>query len=321
MVIKMITIYIGYLLDMIFGDPYELPHPIRLIGRIIETIEGFFRKYKPTALGLRIAGVITVILTVSISFLVPYLILKLALKIHLFVFIVVESIMIFQILATCTLGKEAEKISETLRNKRLDSARKQISYLVSRDTNAMTEEDICKATIETVSENFADGVIAPMLFIFLGGAPLGWAYKAVNTLDSMIGYKNEKYINFGRAAAIFDDIVNWIPARISVIFIWVASLLMKLDVKNSVKIVKRDHDKHSSPNSAWPESAFAGALRIQLGGKATYFGKTEEKPTMGEPIEKVNYTYIKKSVKLMYVASFMGLLIFTGLRVLFMKWA
>lgn len=314
------VLYWGYLLDMIFGDPYDFPHPVRWIGLMIEKGESFFRKFDLTPKGQRMAGSFITGITVTVAYVVPALVLWGCRMIAPWFGAVIEVFMIFQILATCSLGREAEKVYNSLKYGDLEQAQQQIGMLVSRDTNVMDEGDICKATIETVSENFADGVIAPIFFIVVGGAPLGWAYKAVNTLDSMLGYKNERYLHMGRTAALLDDVCNWLPARISVVFVWMASFLGRLDVKQSVAIVKRDHDKHSSPNSAWPESAFAGALGIQLGGKASYFGKLEMKPTMGDSVRPVQAFVIKEAIQLMYNASFMGVLVLSGIRFLLVFW-
>ena len=310
----MMTLYLGYMLDMIFGDPYGLPHPVRWIGKFIETLVKPCVSKPLTKRGQLLAGSFITLITVGLVYAVAFCILWVCSFVSPMLRFVVETVMIFQILATCSLGKEAEKIYQSLKSNNINLARKQIAMLVSRDTKEMSVVDICKATIETVSENFADGVIAPLLFIVIGGAPLGWAYKAVNTLDSMIGYKNEKYLYLGRTSAILDDVVNFFPARLSVCFIVITSVLMRLNTKQCVAIIKRDHKNHSSPNSAWPESAFAGALDIQLGGQASYFGKKEMKPTMGDANLEVNHPMIRKAIRLMYNASFVGLLILSGIQ-------
>lgn len=312
----MTTIFFGYLLDMIFGDPIQIPHPVRWIGKLIEKQEKYFKKFPLTSLGLRVSGFVIVVVTVGVSFFIPLAILKISYLISPILGKIIEIFMIFQILATCSLGDEADKIYKLLRKGNVEGARKQISMLVSRDTNNMSQENICKATIETVAENFADGVISPLFYVFIGGPALGWAYKSINTLDSMLGYKSDKYIDLGRYSAKLDDIVNWIPARLSVIFIWIASSLMKLNTKSSIEMVRRDHDKHSSPNSAWPESAFAGALGIQLGGEASYFGIVENKPTIGDSVRNIDYTLIRESVQLMYYSSFGGLIILSLVKLL-----
>ena len=180
----------------------------------------------------------------------------------------------------------------------------------------MTREDIVKATIETISENIIDGIIAPLFFIIIGGAPLGMAYKAANTLDSMVGYKNDKYYNFGYASAKFDDLLNYVPARLSAFLVVISSFILKMDYKSSLKILIRDRRNHSSPNSAYSEAATAGALKIQLGGKASYFGHVEMKPTMGDYIDSPAPKHIKDTIKIMYVSSLLAV-IFLSLRYLF----
>lgn len=305
----MISIIIGYVLDLIIGDPYNLFHPVRWIGTSIKKIEKVLLNENHSKLKQKINGVLLLVIIMSFTYLIPLFILIIAKKINLILFIVIESFMIFQIFATKCLDVETKKVFLALKEKDLDKARYYISFLVSRDTKEMTEIDIIKAAIETIAENLGDGVIAPMCFVAIGGAPLGWLYKGVNTLDSTVGYKNEKYTNYGWASARFDDLLNFIPARITSIFILLAGILLNLNIKNGIKILIRDRNNHSSPNSAYPESAAAGLLSIQLGGKASYFGVVSEKPTMGDSLKEIEVNDLKNTSNLLYTTSIVGLMV------------
>lgn len=308
----MVAFWIGYFADLIFGDPYWMPHPIRLIGKLIEWTENTIRKFAKKDTPLKIGGVVLLVAVVSVSFAVPFAILKIAKGISPYLGLALEALMVYQILATRCLDVETAKVRRKLEENDLQGARHAISMLVSRDTEKMEREDIIKAAVETMTENIVDGIISPMFYIAIGGAPLGFAFKAVNTLDSMVGYKNEKYMNLGWASAKFDDLANYIPARITAGLVIAASFVLKLDYKNAVKILARDKRNHSSPNSPLSEAPAAGALRIQLGGKAWYFGEMSIKPTMGDPLEVPEVSHIRKSSYLMYMTSFIGLLLSTA---------
>ena len=305
----MIQIIIGYILDLIIGDPYGLFHPVRWIGKYIKKLENILLKESDKPRVQKNKGLLLLFIVMTTAFLIPYVILYIALQIHILLFIVIESFMIFQIFATKCLDVETKKVFRALKNNDLEEARHYISFLVSRDTSEMTTEDIIKAAIETIAENLADGVVAPICFVMLGGAPLGWLYKSVNTLDSMVGYKSEKYLHYGFASARFDDVLNFIPARLTAIFILVAGFFLRLDIKNGFKMMMRDRYNHSSPNSAYPESAAAGLLKIQLGGKASYFGVVSKKPTMGDSIKNIEVKDLKNMSKLLYTTSFIGFII------------
>lgn len=310
----MLRIIIGYGLDLIIGDPYWLFHPVRWIGQMISGLESKLRKQNDTHDQQRMKGILLVCLVVCTAYTIPWLLLKLAGHLSFYLAVALEAFMIFQILATRSLDVETRKVYTALKKKDMEGARKAISYLVSRDTKSMTEEEILKACIETIAENLADGVVAPMCFVILGGAPLGWLYKSVNTMDSMVGYKNEKYQYFGRCAARVDDVLNYIPARLSALFILIASFLLRLDVKNAWRMMVRDRHNHSSPNSAYPESVVAGALNVQLGGKATYFGHTTEKPTMGDYNKPLVLDDLRQMKYLLYVTSFVALTILMAIK-------
>ena len=305
----MLSLIIGYTLDLFIGDPQGFPHPVRLIGNSIKNLENILRKGCKTPMDERIAGIILWIIIVFSSFIVPYIILSIAAKISVALAIILEAIMCYYILATKSLNDESMKVYYKLKENNILEARKFLSYIVGRDTKKLDDTDIIKATIETVAENTSDGVIAPLLFILIGGAPLGFMYKSINTLDSMVGYKNDKYINLGRFSAKADDVANYIPARISAYIMILASIILKLDYKNAYKIYKRDRYNHLSPNSAHTESVCAGALGIKLAGGSYYNGIYVEKPTIGDNIKKIEIEDIKTANKLMFTTSILCLLI------------
>lgn len=300
----MIAFFLGFLLDLLFGDPYFLPHPVRLIGSLITKVEKCFwkrNKERDEKKEIR-QGVFMVIIVLSCTVTVTTFILFLAYYINCYLGIAVEMLMTYQILATKCLKVESMKVYHCLKSQTLQKARKAVSMIVGRDTEELTEEGVAKAAIETVAENTSDGVIAPMLYTALGGPVLGFLYKAVNTMDSMIGYKNDKYLYFGRAAAKLDDFINYIPARISAYTMIAASFLggQCFSGKRAYYIYKRDNRNHASPNSAQTESVCAGALGIRLAGDASYFGKIVKKPYIGDSIRAVEYEDIKRVNRLMY---------------------
>lgn len=298
---------LGFLLDTLFGDPYWLPHPIRLIGNLITALErrllGNSEKREEKRELAR--GIVLVICVLGITVVVAALLLMVAYGAHPYLGILAESVMTYQILAAKCLKVESMKVYQCLKKGDLEAARKAVSMIVGRDTEALDAEGVAKAAIETVAENTSDGVIAPMLYTALGGPILGFFYKAVNTMDSMVGYKNEKYLYFGRAAAKLDDVLNYIPARISAYLMIIAAFLggRYLDGKQAYKIYKRDNRKHASPNSAQTESVCAGALGIRLAGDASYFGKTVKKPYIGDAWRRVEFEDIKRANRLMYLTA------------------
>ncbi|WP_313340898.1 adenosylcobinamide-phosphate synthase CbiB [Sedimentibacter sp.] len=305
----MLTLVIGYLLDLIFGDPHGSPHPIRLIGKIIYGVERYLRDKCKNSDNERKAGVILWLTVAIISFLIPFIILFFVYKFSYILGIIVESVMIYFILAAKSLKVESMKVYIQLKNNNIIEARRYLSYIVGRDTGNLDTSSISRAAVETVAENTSDGVIAPMLFIILGGAPLGFLYKAINTLDSMVGYKNEKYINMGRFSAIADDVANYIPSRISAYLMILASMILKMDYKSAYKIYKRDRYNHNSPNSAQTEAVCAGSLNIMLGGDNFYGGVLVHKPTIGDNIREVEIEDIKRANNLMYVTSILCLIL------------
>lgn len=305
----MLALILGLIMDLILGDPYCLPHPIRIIGLGIEKVENRLRK-KSDSQSLQKKKGIILLLIIALGTFVFYAILKLVTYgINFYLGVLIESFVIYQILAVKCLKDETMRVYRALEEGDMPSARKWISYLVTRNTAEMDEEEIVKATVETISENIVDGITSPLFFIALGGAPLGMLYKAVNTLDSMVGYKNEKYLSFGWASAKMDDVLNYIPARLTGLIIVLVSALFGYDSKNAWKILNRDKRNHASPNSPYSEAPVAGALRIQLGGRATYFGVIKDKPTMGDPLVPIERHHIKDTNKLMVETSIVTVLI------------
>ena len=312
---------IGMILDWIFGDPVWLYHPVRIIGKWISFLEKILRKFAGDQEGnekkLLIAGGILWILVILASAAVPMGILYLAEKFSPCAAFVLECFWCYQLLAARSLGKESKKVYKKLIQDDLSGARVAVSMIVGRDTENLTVEGVTKAAVETVAENTNDGVIAPLIYMLIGGPILGFVYKAVNTMDSMLGYKNEKYLYFGRVAAKMDDVAGFIPARISALLMILASCLLGMDGKNALWIWKRDQRKHASPNAAQTEAVCAGALQVQLAGDAWYFGKKHEKDTIGDPIRDIEPRDILRSEKLMIGTEVLTFLLFSGIRLFF----
>lgn len=307
----MISFLTGFLLDIILGDPYWLPHPIRLIGNLIAKLETSLLEKKNNKIltdsEKLTRGKVLVITVCLCTGAAVFFSLSLAFWIHNILGVLVESVMVYQILATKCLKKESMKVYSKLKANNLDGAREAVSMIVGRDTVVLDEIGITKATIETVAENCSDGVIAPMLYLALGGPVLGFLYKAVNTMDSMVGYKNETYLYFGRAAAKLDDWLNYIPSRISAGLMIIATLLLgkEFSGKQAYAIFRRDRFKHASPNSAQTESVCAGALGIELAGDTIYFGEIVKKPYIGDANREVLYKDIIRVNQLLYVSAFL----------------
>lgn len=302
----MIAFVCGFVLDLVFGDPHALPHPIRLIGTLIAGLEKKLLKLQMRDEKKEFyKGILLVVLVLFSTGAVAALVLVVAYWLHPAAGIVVESVMTYQILATKCLKDESMKVYQSLNEQGLEAGRVAVSMIVGRDTNVLDVTGVVKAAVETVAENTSDGVIAPMLYTALGGPILGFVYKAVNTMDSMVGYKNDKYLYFGRAAAKLDDAVNFIPARISAYLMIAAAYIggKAFDGKNAQKIYKRDRRNHASPNSAQTESVCAGALGIQLAGDASYFGKVVKKPYIGDAHRAVESEDIVRVNRLMYVTA------------------
>ncbi|MGL4672948.1 adenosylcobinamide-phosphate synthase CbiB [uncultured Cetobacterium sp.] len=308
----LLKFWIAYLLDLIFGDPYWFPHPVRLIGGYINLLEKNIYKFK----NKKFWGAFLALVVIGTTAVISYYIAKTSQYLEVF--------FLYTTLATKSLGAEGIKVYKILKSGDLEKAQKELSYLVSRDTGEMDEVQVVRSTMETIAENSVDGIIAPMFYAFLGSLividgislalPLAMGYKAVNTLDSMVGYKNEKYIDFGMVSAKIDDLFNLIPARLSgILIIPIATFILGMGIKKPLKIFFRDRKNHSSPNSGHPEAAFAGAIGVQFGGKTRYFGKVYEKPTIGDKLKEFEKEDIKKCYKIMFMTSLVGVTLFSGL--------
>ncbi|WP_195984354.1 adenosylcobinamide-phosphate synthase CbiB [Clostridium sp. D33t1_170424_F3] len=310
MIGSLAALLLGFLLDLCLGDPHWLPHPVRLIGWLIQKLEKLLRACFPkTERGERFAGVLLAVLVPLFSTCTVAALLFLCRKINVWLSFALETLLCYQMLAAKSLRTESMKVYDRLREDDLEGARKAVSMIVGRDTQALSETGVTKAAVETVAENTSDGEIAPLFFLALGGAPLGVFYKAVNTMDSMVGYKNERYLHFGRAAAKLDDILNFIPSRLSAWLMILVARPLGLDAENALRIYRRDRFCHASPNSAQTEAACAGALGVQLAGDASYFGKLVAKPTIGDEMRPVVPEDIRRANRLLYGASILMLLL------------
>lgn len=299
-----IALLIGFLLDLCLGDPEWLPHPVRTMGSLIAFLEKRIRRgFGKTPKGELVGGVFLTVLVLLTVFFASAGLLFLAYLVFPYGYVVVSSLIFYQMLALKDLRKESMVVHDRLQKGDLEGARCGVSRIVGRDTDLLSEEGIIKAAVETVAENTSDGVTAPLLFMALFG-PVGTClYKAVNTMDSMVGYKNETYLYFGRAAARLDDVLNLVPSRISALMMIAVSPLAGMDGKNALRIFKRDRFHHASPNSAQTEAAAAGALHIQLAGDAYYFGKLYPKKTIGDGDRHPEYQDIARVNKLLYWSS------------------
>lgn len=303
----LILLFGAVVLDLLIGDPSWIPHPVVLIGKLISKAEMLLRKAFPQK--LRFAGKILAVTIPLFTLAVTFLLLWVCYKIHPLFGLAVEIFLGSLTLAAKSLKKESMKVYEQLEKGDLPKARYAVSMIVGRDTQNLDETGVTKAAVETVAENTSDGIIAPMFYLAIGGTPLAMCYKAINTLDSMVGYKNEKYIDFGRASAKLDDAANFIPARIAGVLMVISAYLTGMDGKNAWKIFRRDGRNHASPNSAQTEAACAGALQVQLAGNAYYFGKLYEKPTIGDPIRPVEVQDISRANRLMLCCDLLCLML------------
>ncbi|MBW2562865.1 MAG: cobalamin biosynthesis protein CobD [Deltaproteobacteria bacterium] len=300
----------AFLLDLILGDPQFLPHPIRWMGKAIELLEPAFRIISKN---LSVSGALFALFLISSAFAITFIIVVIAGKLHPVFGIVIEIVIIYWCISVKSLKQSAMNVCRSLMDNRIDEAKAKVSLIVGRDVEKLTESGIVKATIETVAENLVDGVISPLFFAVIGGAPLAIAYKMVNTLDSMVGYKNEKYIHFGKAAARIDDISNFIPARLSVPIISLAAQILSRKGLNAFKTAALEGKYHSSPNAGFPEASFAGAMGIKLGGPNYYHGRLVHKPYIGKLFGKADITHIKKACDLMMLSSILWLVILWGI--------
>lgn len=312
--ISTIGVLAGVALDLLFGDPNVWWHPICLIGRLIARTEKSLRKNISGEQQERRAGRRLVLIVCLTSTLIPAALLLIAWNIHWMLYLCLEMIFAWFILAAQSLKTESMKVSAALEKEGLDAGRRAVSMIVGRDTKELTEEGVIKAAVETVAENTSDGVIAPLFYMMIGGAALGFLYKSINTMDSMVGYKNEKYIHFGRCAAKLDDAANFIPSRLSAIFMIIGSGAAGFSAKEALRIFKRDRRKHASPNAAQTESVMAGALGVRLAGNAFYFGKLYEKEYIGDAGRDIECADIRRANRIMYATLAVGTLFFIILK-------
>lgn len=309
---NILIMILGYIMDLVFGDPYWFPHPVRFIGKLISKTEKFIRKHAKSEKSLKYWGILMWLVPVVTTALVTALIVKIA-SFNKYVEIFVSAFIIYTTLSTKCLKDEATKIYNVLETGDIKKSRVQLSYIVGRDTTNLSQSEIIRATVETVAENTVDGTISPMFYGFLFGPVGAMTYKAINTLDSMVGYKNDKYLNLGCVSAKLDDVANFIPARLTAIFMPLGAFLCGMNGANSFKIAIRDRKNHKSPNCAFAEGAAAGAIGVQLGGTNIYFGQEVYKPTIGDKKRELENYDIVRMNKLMYATTANALLILSAL--------
>lgn len=305
------ALILGYCLDLLIGDPHGIPHPVVYIGKLISVTEKGMRKLFPkTVRGENFAGAAVWLIVVTVSTVLTALVLWLAYGVNRWLGLAWETVMCAQILATKSLRQESMKVYDALKTGNLDNARYAVSMIVGRDTAQLDEAGVARAAVETVAENTSDGIIAPMLFLAIGGAPLGFFYKAVNTMDSMLGYVEMPYKNVGLVPAKMDDVFNYLPARISALLMLAAGSLLGMDGKNGWKFFKRDRYNHASPNSAQTESVCAGLMGLRLAGDAWYHGVLHKKKFIGDPVREIEPEDICRVCRLLYLTAFFGLVVF-----------
>ena len=308
------AVMLGFALDALLGDPRWFPHPVCAVGKLISSIEKLLRRLFPPRKGAMIfAGAVLWIVVCGVSFAVPFLVLRFLSRINFWLGFAANSILCWLIFARKSLSEAGQHVYRAVKES-VEEGRKAVAWYVGRDTAELTEEGVIKAAVETIAENLTDGVVSPLIYMLIGGAPLGMLYKAVNTLDSMVGYHNEKYENLGKFSAKMDDIFNFIPARLSALCIIAGAGMLRLDNRSALRIYRRDRNLHKSPNAGQTESACAGALHIQLGGDASYFGKTVRKAAFGDPLRRVNRTDILATIDLMNAASVLALALCCAVR-------
>lgn len=302
-----IAILVGFLVDLWLADPVWMLHPVVIMGRCITRMETFLRKQFPaTEQGERKAGCVLAAILPLATLVFTEIVCWGAFWLHPILGMIVQVVWCWQALAVKGLAVESHNVYRCLAEENLPAARKAVSRIVGRDTQALSEEGVAKAAVETVAENFSDGVVAPLFYMVIGGAPLALCYKAVNTMDSMVGYKNERYLQFGRAAAKLDDVANYLPSRLAALFWIAAAALTGQNAPKAWHIWRRDRRNHASPNSAQTESACAGALGVQLAGPAYYFGEYYDKPTIGDPERPVEPQDILRANRMLFAASFLA---------------
>ena len=302
---RILALVIGFAIDLVLGDPEWLYHPVRAIGRFISFMEKTLRRRGGN---LRVSAVVLTLSTVLLTMAVTAGIMALLKLLGRIPLLIGMSLMSWLGIAVTSMAREARGVKKAL-GQGVEAGRKRVARIVGRDTQSLTEEEIVKATVETVAENTTDGVISPLFWAALGGPVLLWGFKAASTLDSMVGYMDDKYRDIGWSSARLDDVLNYIPARLTAVIMCAAAFIGRLDGRNAWRIVKRDHANHKSPNCAWSEAAAAGALHIRLGGTHTYFGKPVVKPTIGDDDRRAERADIDRANTLLYLTSGLALCI------------
>ena len=316
---SLLALVFGFGIDLLVGDPHSIPHPVIFIGKLISALEKLVRKIFPkTVKGENFAGGVLWLVVVAVSTAVPALLLWLCYGLSVWLGLAIESIMCWQILATKSLKDESMKVYAALKTGNIEKSRYAVSMIVGRDTANLDDKAVARAAVETVAENTSDGIVAPLIFLAIGGAPLGFFYKAVNTMDSMLGYVEMPYKNIGLVPAKMDDVMNFIPSRLSALIMLLAGWLLKLNVKNGWKIFRRDRFNHASPNSAQTESVCAGLLGLRLAGDAWYHGELHKKKFIGDALREIEYEDIQRACRLLYVTAALSLILFCGLKLLFL---
>lgn len=311
-----ITLISAYLLDIILGDPQRFPHPVRLIGRFIVFLENLFWRANSSPLSQKISGILLALIVVGSTFMATTFLIYWAGYFSQAASFILSIFMGYFTLATRDLHVETRRVLKVLEAGDLPRARQELSFLVGRDTAHLSEPEVTRALVETIAENLSDGVIAPLFYLGLGGPSWAMAYKAINTLDSMVGYQNEKYLHLGWASARLDDAANFIPARLSGGLVVISAFLLGKPWRDSLEILRRDRRQHQSPNSAWPEAATAGALGVQLGGLNYYGGQPSPKPFIGNRKKDLALGDVREAWKILYLSSF-GMLLLA----LLLNWA
>ena len=306
----MITAILAFFIDAVMGDPRSKLHPVVLIGNLIAGIEGMLYGKEDSDKKKLVLGGILVVLVLLFTFAVVNGIMNLVKMLdNIYVVTLIEAFFLSFTISPKSLAAAGKELYGYLVADDLDNARYKVGWIVGRDTEDLTPGEVSRATIETIAENTVDGIIAPLFYFAIGGVPLAFLYRAVNTMDSMVGYKNDRYIYFGRVAARADDVLGYIPARITGLLFVVSAFILGYDGKKAWKILRRDASKHPSPNGGWAEATVAGALHIRLGGFNSYFGKVHFREYMGDPIEEIGFDHIMKTIRLMYTDTILFLII------------
>ena len=296
-------VFSAYLLDLVLGDPHGWPHPVILIGKVISTLELGVRRLFRSAVALQVCGALVAVIVAGGSWLATACLVRWSFATNYWFGCVLTVWIIYTTIAARSLAAAACGVYNSLQNDDLVEARHKVGWIVGRDTDQMEAADVTRAAVETVAENIVDGIVSPVFYALLGGAPLAMAYRAVNTLDSMLGYKNERYINFGKASARLDDVANYIPARLTGLLILIATWLLRMNLKGAISSIIRDSSSHPSPNSGIPEAAVAGSLGIRLGGLNYYKGIPSFRAYMGVDFTPIKPHHIMQAVRIMYATA------------------